>query len=533
MKVTIQSGAAGFFAAAVVFALFRPVDQNGGVQAAGKESAADEAISNAEAIGINLDFVVDWNPSWIFKDVFRTSRTWLSQQPYTMETWNGDWAIETSTYGWPLLQPGQAAATLMMREIEGHYPAGTYTCLYQGTGSVEFAMDAKVIESEPGRILIDVTPSDSGIFFKINESDLDDPIRNVRVIMPGFEETYLSQPFHPTFLERLEPFGILRYMNWQRINETWISNWWERNLPRSATMATDQGIAYEYILMLSRETNTDPWVCIPHLATDEFVISMAKRFQRGVSEDRTIYVEFSNEVWNSIFPQAHYAEAQGLAEGLSSEPFQARLHWYSKRATHLLNLFKDTVEAGSNHPTVVRVMGAQYGNPWTSEVVLGFENAHEKIDALAIAPYFGIDLGAPSNLWDTIGMTKEQVIAACRDEILGEQKELVNTHADIAEEFGVKMIAYEGGQHLVGYSGAENVTDLNDLLIEVNRDPAMYGLYMDMLNVWRGRTDTPFVSYSHCREPTLWGSWGALEYQDQPLWEAHKFRALADFNVQN
>lgn len=533
MKVTIQSGVIGFLSAAVVFALFAPAAEREGVYAAGNDQAAKDAIANSESVGINLDFVVDWTPAWVFKDIFKTSRPWLSQLPDTTQVWDGDFEIETTTYGWPLLQPGQAAATLMMREIEGHYPAGTYTCLYQGTGSVEFGMDATVLSSEPGRILLDVQPTDSGIFFKINESDIDDPIRDVRVIMPGFEDTYLSEPFHPAFIESLKPFGILRYMNWQRINETTVSNWWERTRTRSSTMATDAGVAFEHIVQLARETDTEPWVCIPHLATDEFVISMARLFRRGMSEGQTIYVEFSNEVWNSIFPQAHYAEAQGLAEGLAAEPFQARLHWYSKRANHVLNLFKQVVESGEDHATVVRVMGAQYGNPWTSDVILSFEDAHENVDALAIAPYFGISLGSPSNIWETVDMTKAEIFEACREEILGEQKDLIDGHADIAEKFGLELISYEGGQHMVGYAGSEGVPELTETLIEANRDPAMYDLYTDMLNVWRGRTSAPFVSYSHCREYTQWGSWGALEYQDQPLWEAHKFRALADFNVQD
>ncbi len=535
MKVTIQSGTSGFLAAAIVLSLFGGRQNEHAVQAAGVDEGAKTAIENAPSVGINLDYVVDWNPSWVYVDVFKTARPWLSQQPYTMSVWDSEWQIETSTQGWPLLQTGQAAATLMMREIEGHYPGGTYTCFYQGEGSIEFGMDAKVLSQEPGKLLLEVSPSDAGIFFKINESDPQDPIRNVRVIMPGFETSYLTDPFHPTFVERLKPFGTLRYMNWQRINETWISNWWERTPPRYATMATDRGVAYEYINSLSEATDTDPWVCIPHLATDDFVISMARMLRREMNDpERVLYVEFSNEVWNSIFPQAHYAEAQGLAEGLSTEPFEARLRWYSKRATHLLNVFKEAFEGpAGEHAQMVRVMGAQYGNPWTSEVVLNYEQAFERVDALAIAPYFGIDLGSPSNVWNTIGLNSAQIVAACKDEILTEQKELIDGHADIAEATGVKLISYEGGQHLVGFSGTENVAQLTEVFIEANRDPAMYGLYMDMLHIWQTRSDGPFVAYANCRTPSNWGSWGALEYQDQPLWEAHKYRALVDFNVQN
>ena len=532
MKVYTQAGLSGFLAAAVVLSLFG--DRDGHAVRAASDPDAEAALAQAPAVGINLDYVVDWNPSWVFVDAFRSARPWLAQEPYTMAVWDSGVELATTTFGWPLLEPGQAAATLLMREIGGHYPGGVYTCVYRGQGDIEFGMDAKVIESEPGKMLVEVTPSDSGIFFKINESDPSDPIREVRVVLPGFEETYLAEPFHPEFTSRLEPFGILRYMNWQRMNETWVSNWWERGHPRAFTQATERGVAYEYVTKLANQTGSDPWICIPHLATDQFVVELAKFMAKNLDPERTLYVEFSNEVWNSIFPQAQYAESQGLAEGLASDPFQARLHWYSRRAVEALNLFKETAEMhGGAAPTVVRVMAAQYGNPWTSEVVLGYEDAYAQVDALAIAPYFGIDLGSPANLWNTLGLSTTQVLATCKDEILTELDELVGTHADVAEQNGVKLISYEGGQHLVGFAGNENVSELTELFVDANRDPSMYGLYTDMLTVWREHTDGPFVAYSNCRQYSNWGSWGATEYQDQPLWEAHKYRALADFGVQN
>ena len=69
MKVTIQSGVIGFLSAAVVFALFAPAAEREGVYAAGNDQAAKDAIASSESVGINLDFVVDWTPAWVFKDL--------------------------------------------------------------------------------------------------------------------------------------------------------------------------------------------------------------------------------------------------------------------------------------------------------------------------------------------------------------------------------------------------------------------------------------------------------------------------------
>jgi hypothetical protein len=42
------------------------------------------------------------------------------------------------------------------------------------------------------------------------------PLRNVRVIMPGFEATDAASPFHPALLNWLRGFSVLRFMDWMQ-----------------------------------------------------------------------------------------------------------------------------------------------------------------------------------------------------------------------------------------------------------------------------------------------------------------------------
>ena len=79
---------------------------------------------------------------------------------------------------------------LIYRDLEGHYPGGAYTCLYDGRGKIEFAGAATIRQKQPGRILVDVDPNEGGIILRIVETDPEDPIRHIRMIMPGFEQTY-------------------------------------------------------------------------------------------------------------------------------------------------------------------------------------------------------------------------------------------------------------------------------------------------------------------------------------------------------
>src|SRR5690606_11219947 len=101
------------------------------------QAAADQLPSPAQPqplrIGTNLGRVIDWNPQWVFVDAFQFSRPWVSQNRGGEGPWNNGMELRTTPEGWPLLEPGQAAATLMFRDVGGRYPAGVYRCTYEGT----------------------------------------------------------------------------------------------------------------------------------------------------------------------------------------------------------------------------------------------------------------------------------------------------------------------------------------------------------------------------------------------------------------
>ena len=194
-------------------------------------------------IGMNLSGVVDWSTEWSLVDVFKTSRPWVKS----------DWqsALEDSAYafdarGNPLLKPGQMVQTLMLREIGGHYPAGVYVVTYRGTGKITFGpSDAKkIISARKGRILVQVEPGDGGILLQVTESAPYDPVRDIHVWMPGFENA--RSPFHPRFVERLRPFKALRFMDWQQTNNNPVRYWNERAHPMDARYATAKGCRWSF-----------------------------------------------------------------------------------------------------------------------------------------------------------------------------------------------------------------------------------------------------------------------------------------------
>ncbi|MBK6374693.1 MAG: hypothetical protein IPF67_16600 [Saprospiraceae bacterium] len=49
----------------------------------------------------------------------------------------------------------------------------------------------------------------------------------------------------------------------------------------------------------------DPWICIPHLADDEYIIQLAKYLNANLDPSLKLHLEYSNEeVWRWWFSTA-------------------------------------------------------------------------------------------------------------------------------------------------------------------------------------------------------------------------------------
>ena len=89
------------------------------------------------------------------------------------------------------------------------------------------------------------------------------------------------------------------------------------------------------------------------------------------------------------------------------------------------------------------------------------------------------------------------------------------------------MVAYEGGQHVVGIQGVENDAQLTNFFIELNRRPEMQDLYKQLLDGWYESGGTLFNHFVDVGQSDKWGSWGSLENLNQET--SPKYEALLDF----
>lgn len=473
-------------------------------------------------LGTNLATVVSWGTQWAFVDVFKMSRAWISQCDGCNWGEGGDLALTAD--GWVAeLAPNQYATTIMMDDIQ-RFPQGEYTVLYEGEGRIAFGLNTvDVVSEEAGRMVI-VPNGNGGIFLEIRETNPANPIHNIRVIMPSFEANYETQLFHPLFLERLQDFEVLRFMDWMNTNHSTIVTWDER--PQVSNPNYENGVPVEVMVQLANTLGVDAWFNMPHQANDEYVRNFATYVRDNLNPELKVYIEYSNETWNSQFPQANYVIEQGTALGLSSDAFQAGFFFHARRAVEMFAIWED-VFGGTDR--LVRVLASQAANAWTGEQVMDFENAAENADALAIAPYFGAYLGDPSTMDTVANFTVDELLAASREHIMGEVSDWITANAEAANQRGLELIAYEGGQHLVGYFGSENNEALTGLFLAANRAPEMQAIYMDYLNQWQSLGGGLFVNFSYVDGYSQWGSWAVLEYQDQSIEEAPKYAALMEY----
>ena len=429
----------------------------------------------------------------------------------------------------------------LLNNVAGIYPTGDYTCLYDGEGTLEFLGNAIGNVGVPanGKIIVNIAPSTGAVRLRIIETNPLNPIRNIRLIMPGYENTYNTAPFHPNFLASINKFKVLRFMDWGATNDSDVSTWDQRTTPTTYTQARrDKGAALEYMIDLANANLSDAWICFPHLATDDYVRKAAILVRDRLDPRLRVHFEYSNEVWNGLFAASQYAQAQGLADGLSTDPTRAKLWWYSQRANEVLTICSEVFAEVPNR--LVRVIAGQSSNPWVGEQVMDWDadaegldksTVADRFDVYAIAPYFGGYLGREPQSDTTVTMSVTDVLAACDADSIGTNgpEGTTATNKVNTSTRNIPLVAYEGGQHLVGVYGAREVQALTNLFIASNIDPGMQDLYKDDLGRWKERGGSLFVAFSHAKKYDKYGSWGILQSQLEDPLDVPKYKGLMDY----
>jgi hypothetical protein len=468
-------------------------------------------------LGMNLNGPADWNSELPFVDVFRLSRPWISQRKG--QPWGRGPELARDERGWvKKLEPDCWAETPLCTLAPGRYPGGKYTVLYDGDGRLEVWNAATVVSSRPGRMVIDVDPSKGGFHLKLMATNPEDYVRNIRVIMPGFEDSYQRNPFHPRFLQRWRGVACLRFMDWMHTNGSKVSRWSQRPTPQDATFSA-KGVALEVMIDLCNRLQADPWFCMPHLADDEYVRRFAEMVRERLDPGLTVYVEYSNEVWNGMFPQSRYAGEQGVKLGFApkDKPWEGAWRYTAYRSVEIFRIWED---AFGGTQRLVRVLPTQAANPYVSERVVEFQEAYKHADALAVAPYISCNVpvegkGLTTGKVET--WTVDQALDHLENNSLPESIRWINGQKQVAEKYGLALIAYEGGQHMVGVGGGENNETVTRRFHAANAHPRMGDIYRQYFDAWTAAGGDLFCYFASVSTWSKWGSWGIMQhYDDDP-----------------
>jgi hypothetical protein len=307
-----------------------------------------------------------------------------------------------------------------------------------------------------------------------------------------------QNPWKPALLGDLGPYRVLRFADWNLIDEadnpqaTW-------NMRSRKTERPSEPVAYEWQIDLCNRTKKDYWVNIPHAANGDYVRQLAELIHDQLDPSLRVYVEWSNELWNGGLPQRAYAQAAAANLGLSGGDGAIAYQVYQSVRT-----FEAFTVVFGGGPQIVRVLSGQADSAETCQTQLQaladpmINPNGTQPDVYAIAPYFA-------------GRSSAELQADIPRAAQG-----VSDNRQCASAAGLPVVAYAGGADSSA-AGADCAT--------LQQDPALrtvYSDYLDALNdaALRG----PFAHYTHSGP-----CWGLKASVGDTRDAAPKYQAIVDW----
>lgn len=542
----------------------------------GLETSALGTVPRNEAfpklpIGMNLAGIADWDPGFPFRNLFLGARQWITrnQSLYGPHDTKAQSAFQYDADGYPLqvpiAVPGQAEPQILFTYVPNSRPPGNYVLLYDGEGEIGGLFGAgRILSQKKGRVKLWMEQDGKEHAIVIKRSKLGNHVRNIRLVAEEDESVdLLASPFLPEFLDFCRPFHCLRFMDWSATNNSIEEEWASRKRPTFYTQVGGRGdpdaryspaptafqrmysggVAIETMIQLCNELKIDPWFCIPHRATDDYIAQFARLVKERLDPSLKVYVEYSNELWNWSFLQAGWMLQSPLAGAMveakggkawkdgdrsKGEGHPERIGALFRRAFAIW----EREWSGADQKRLVRVCAVQAAWVDASKRTVKWCVDNGGADVVSPAAYFGAD-DETYDRWAAAGanLTADQVIADLRKgrDFAREG----NSAAEIvgyAKSLGLGYVAYEGGQHIQPKGQAD--LPYNPALAAAQYHPAMYDAYVDMLRLHRDMGCTLLCHYSSVgRQGTRWGSWGAKASYKEPDAKSPKMRALVDGNL--
>ncbi len=533
-------------------------------------------------LAFGLNGIEDWSTQQPFIDVMKTSRPWLGHQE---GRWGGtdNEALKEmgalDAQGWPVAIPQGVTSleSLILTSLPAaaRHAAGVYHLTYAGAGEIEITGASNVTYDE-GYITFEYKPNgDRLVGVRIHETDPEgtgDYIRDISVVHDSNLQAHAEgEIFNPLWLDLIDDVHALRFMNWMETNNSLVSSWDEA--PALDYHTYVDGAPVEIMVELANQAGTEPWFTLPYHADQEYIEQFATYVRDTLDPSLRAHYELSNEVWNKQFDQARQSDAEALVR--FGEPHSdGWVQNYAAKATEMTDIL-DKVYAEAEDQ-LIKVISTQTGWLGLEEPILtapawqemGNEAPYKSFDTYAITGYFDGGLGRDKaklvHDWISESRAKaalaaderglsgrarsawieehaydhatELAVQELRDgSVSGDSKgslahlaEVFAYHANVAEEYGLDLVMYEGGTHIVGVG--ENVDDeeLSAFFQHLNYADGMGVLYQELLASWERAGGSLFNAFVDVARPNKWGSWGALRHLNDAT---ARYDALMAFNA--
>jgi hypothetical protein len=493
----------------------------------------------AGRLGVNIDFA---ERGGTFVDVSKEEYRWGPAGG------GGDLsASQVDGFGWPKIDAQFVADYRPVAEWSNSIDdpqvyridvSGTYKCSFIGSGDVRGVSGGSVgnksYDASSNTTTFDfVVPGPPGAnhglivieFTKTKRTSADAQgtgLANFRMLRPGYDLSS-TKTFTDEFIAALTSirFSTIRFMNFSMTNgcdpdyparTVWSKRKRKEDASQSriSPLGKTDGGAWEYVIELCNLVKMDAWINIPVSADSGYVVEVAKLFKANLDPDRNLYVESSNEVWNTApgFEQSLYNQAQARALGIGEQANHAR------RTVELSGLFAQVFGAGAiNHQVRVvlcshKPMLKWWVMPMLDTIAKTYGTPKSVIYAIACQTYFGGGIDA--------GESVAKILTDCRDDIEVQIDEAGETN-EAGRKQWVKLAAdsglvggfcsYEGGPD---HGGGSTTNIANRIMAE--RDDGMGA-------VWTYNFDDAFFStggnlamqFTLSSAYTRYGCWGLTE----------------------
>jgi hypothetical protein len=454
-------------------------------------------VATRTELGVNLPPVSDWSATPVYVDLVRQARRFGTPA----KPW--DEAAVLGPDGWPV---GDFGVFLMTGQSRVSGTAGTYKVSFRGQATVGVVASTAGIANQAydpaaDRTTLDVVVPEGTDQLALGFTQTRGGIKDLAVIRPGYDPDD-APLFTRPFLDHIARFGTLRFMDWLATNvDSGSGAWAARPTPATVRYAAKAGVPWEHVIALANQAGKDVWINVPVRADDDYVRELARLLKATLRPELRVYVEYSNELWNGLFPQFALnvamakAEVQAdprsvLAYDRATDANTLAFRRVALRLKQIGDIFRAEYGDAAMLRTIRPVLSGQVVQPYVTEIGLAFIDAvygppARYFHAIAGAPYFNL-----GPLQTAEGLTPDQVLQAMEGSLASlAAVNAFERNRGLASWYGLRWLAYEGGADTFGPGSIAAKA-------AAGMDPRLEGLCLRYLQTWNEAGGDLFVWYT-------------------------------------